>query len=258
MSHTEQMRDALQLASDAIEAVLNEMTVGDRFTNAGQGLIDVVGPIRAALTAPAAEPEPLPSALKEKLRSAEAYIATLEAEATRLRGGVPDGWKLERKESDDRIVLTSPTGDAWSWADRVPGGGTSGEFVYLFLSALLDAAQPISMRGGVPEGWQFRVLSPGSITVQTESGYTCTLWKSGHGGVEALAYQMADMLRNLTAAPQAPALDAGVVRDAERYRIVRRGQHWSTINGIGDVLRGEALDADADAKLAAMSAHGGA
>lgn len=69
--------------------------------------------------------------------------------------------------------------------------------------------QSTRLRGGVPEGWQFRVLSPGSITVQTESGYSCTLWKSGHGGVEALAYQMADMLRkSLTAAPQAPALDA--------------------------------------------------
>jgi hypothetical protein len=34
-----------------------------------------------------------------------------------------------------------------------------------------------------------------------------------------------------------------VQRDAERYRIVRRGQHWSVINGIGDELRGEELDA---------------
>ncbi len=57
------------------------------------------------------------------------------------------------------------------------------------------------LRGGVPEGLKSRVLSPGSITVTTESGYTCTLWKSGHGGVESLAYQMADMLRkSLTAA----------------------------------------------------------
>lgn len=72
--------------------------------------------------------------------------------------------------------------------------------------------------GGLPEGWQFRVLSPGSITVQTESGYSCTLWKSGHGGVEALAYQMADMLRkSLTAAPQAPALDADPLQGAANW-----------------------------------------
>ena len=36
-------------------------------------------------------------------------------------------------------------------------------------------------------------------------------------------------------------------KDAERYRKLRRGQHWSVINGIGDELRGEALDSAVDA-----------
>lgn len=36
------------------------------------------------------------------------------------------------------------------------------------------------------------------------------------------------------------------LRDARRYRIVRRGQHWSVINGAGETLRAEALDAAAD------------
>lgn len=91
-------------------------------------------------------------------------------------------------------------------------------------AALTHPQEPARV-GGVPEGWQFRVLSPGSITVQTESGYACTLWKSGHGGVEALAYQMADMLRNITAAPQAPA-DAGVVRDARaEFESMNRDSH---------------------------------
>lgn len=35
--------------------------------------------------------------------------------------------------------------------------------------------------------------------------------------------------------------------DAERYRKVRRGQHWSVIDGIGNTLRAEALDAAVDA-----------
>lgn len=35
--------------------------------------------------------------------------------------------------------------------------------------------------------------------------------------------------------------------DAERYRLVRRGQHWSVIDGIGNVLRGDDLDAAIDA-----------
>ncbi len=36
-------------------------------------------------------------------------------------------------------------------------------------------------------------------------------------------------------------------RDAERYRLIRRGQHWSVIDGIGDILRAEMLDAAVDA-----------
>jgi len=42
-----------------------------------------------------------------------------------------------------------------------------------------------------------------------------------------------------------------VAQDAARYRMVRRGQHWSVIDGIGDDLRAEALDAAVDAVLAA-------
>ena len=37
------------------------------------------------------------------------------------------------------------------------------------------------------------------------------------------------------------------MNDAERYRKLRRGQHWSVIDGIGDTLRAEALDAAVDA-----------
>jgi hypothetical protein len=31
--------------------------------------------------------------------------------------------------------------------------------------------------------------------------------------------------------------------DAEAYRLIRRGQHWSVIDGIGQTLRGDDLDA---------------
>jgi hypothetical protein len=34
--------------------------------------------------------------------------------------------------------------------------------------------------------------------------------------------------------------------DAERYRLLRRGQYWSVIDGIADTLRAEALDAAID------------
>ena len=36
------------------------------------------------------------------------------------------------------------------------------------------------------------------------------------------------------------------MNDAVRYRKIRRGQHWSVIDGIGDTLRAEALDAAVD------------
>ena len=46
------------------------------------------------------------------------------------------------------------------------------------------------------------------------------------------------------ASPQADS----VQEDAARYRLLRRGQHWSVIDAIGnDLLRAEALDAAVDA-----------
>lgn len=49
----------------------------------------------------------------------------------------------------------------------------------------------------------------------------------------------------------------GLRKDAERYAVVRRGQHWSVIDGIGDPLTGDALDAGVDAVIAAKGVpHG--
>ena len=50
----------------------------------------------------------------------------------------------------------------------------------------------------------------------------------------------------------------GAMKDAERYRLLRRGQHWSVIDGIGGTLRADALDAAVDAAMAAaMPANSG-
>lgn len=46
-----------------------------------------------------------------------------------------------------------------------------------------------------------------------------------------------------------PALE----KDAERYRLVRRGQHWSVIDGIGNTLRADELDKQVDAAIAAKA-----
>lgn len=56
--------------------------------------------------------------------------------------------------------------------------------------------------------------------------------------------------RAILATPQ-PEMRAEVTGDdklcADRYRLLRRGQHWSVINGIGDTLRADELDAAIDA-----------
>lgn len=41
------------------------------------------------------------------------------------------------------------------------------------------------------------------------------------------------------------------IRDADRYRILRRGQKWSVIDGVGDTLRADELDAAIDAVMVA-------
>lgn len=46
--------------------------------------------------------------------------------------------------------------------------------------------------------------------------------------------------------------------DAARYRILRRGQHWSVVNGVGDTLRADDLDADIDAARARQEGGGAA
>jgi hypothetical protein len=59
-------------------------------------------------------------------------------------------------------------------------------------------------------------------------------------------------IRTYGDAREAAGYAAGVAaggKDAERYRALRRGQKWSVINGIGDSLRADELDAVIDAAL---------
>lgn len=53
--------------------------------------------------------------------------------------------------------------------------------------------------------------------------------------------ECADEIERLTAERDA------LREDAERYRLLRRGQQWSVVDGIGDTLRAEQLDAAIDA-----------
>ena len=45
-----ELRQAAQQALKALEAISDEMTVGERYTNAGQYMLDALGPLRAALS----------------------------------------------------------------------------------------------------------------------------------------------------------------------------------------------------------------
>lgn len=48
---------------------------------------------------------------------------------------------------------------------------------------------------------------------------------------------------------EAAQLTAPTRIDAARYRLLRRGQHWSVVDGIGEHLRADLLDAAIDAAL---------
>ena len=49
ISAAPELLEALRLALQALEAISNEMTVGERYTNAGQHLLDSLNPARAAI-----------------------------------------------------------------------------------------------------------------------------------------------------------------------------------------------------------------
>ena len=66
-------------------------------------------------------------------------------------------------------------------------------------------------------------------------------WEAGPGG---------GCSRALTAEAKTETLS----KDAARYRALRRGQKWSVIDGIGDTLRGDALDAAIDAAVESYNA----
>lgn len=56
----------------------------------------------------------------------------------------------------------------------------------------------------------------------------------------------------IEAADRIAELDAALAeaqKDAARYALLRRGQQWSIINGIGDALRADDLDAAIDAAM---------
>ena len=195
MSHTEQMREALRMVDRAVyiddngKPCLNS-TFDDEM-------------LQAALTAPAAE---APEAMGDEPELPEATYSVFglplgytadqlrtyakqyaQWQSTRLRAAavgcpecraawpagtnecpkcgddlraaaVPEGWRITRKD-DGRIVLKAPNGDAWAWANE-HSTGTSNDFVYSLLDAMLQAAPPAPEDGRevVRDAERYRVL----------------------------------------------------------------------------------------------------
>ena len=77
----------------------------------------------------------------------------------------------------------------------------------------------------------------------------CRLKTASHGDDGKWAYEEIVKLRSELAALKAE--NESLKRDAERYRMLRRGQRWSVVNGIGDYIRADELDAAIDAAMIA-------
>jgi hypothetical protein len=79
----------------------------------------------------------------------------------------------------------------------------------------------------------------------TQSDY----WKARCGLHEGTVYEVAAELNCAEDNEVLLAEIASLKKDAERYRMLRRGQHWSVIDGIGNTLRADGLDAAIDAVM---------
>lgn len=150
------------------------------------------------------------------------------------------------------------TGDAGQWCDW-------GRYVGLSLGCCAQITQQIgwrrardmtpSERGAelhatLTEAWNKRnedeaEKQAGPVAIQAAAPVD--------EGLEALRKMLQAAVDQLTAAPASAPPSERDKEDAERYRIVRRGQHWSVIDGIGNTLRGSDLDAAIDAIRAARA-----
>lgn len=183
----------------------------------------------------------------QKLREACNYIDALGGDSRSYRQAlalptalaISDTWGISRAlvtlyayecdgATDKALALIT--------ADHIPDAGE------MVADHLPDAGKMIETAAPVGE----HELPPLPVT-SYQLYYQWSDDEDGCGGSEVVdgdAYT-ADQMRAYARA----ALSAGDAVDAQRYRLVRRGQHFSVINGIGDMLRGENLDFAIDAAM---------
>ena len=130
MTLENELTEALQLALNALEAISDEMTVGDRFTNAGQHLLDALMPARAAI--------------------ANAKIAKNEPVCNpHLKA--PHGFSRNSSHSAGRYVCECEGWDAWEagYSEGMEAGSKIGE--YMNVSNELQAAMETQPAAAVSE-----------------------------------------------------------------------------------------------------------
>lgn len=140
------------------------------------------------------------------------------------------------------------------------------DLFYLALEAntAAEPKQSTRLRGGVPTEAQ---IVAAARTLNKLSANSCNVDEADQWALYGNTFRAeakAALESALTAAPQAPALDAGVVRDAERYRFIRDANRSDCISHEIGLFAMESLDKYVDAAmedekhmLAAMSAQAG-
>lgn len=97
-----------------------------------------------------------------------------------------------------------------------------------------------------------------ALSAEYDAGYSAAKMLMEH--IDSQAARIAELEQRLAAAEnfagcakieleRAQEQLTAAVKDAARYRLLRQGRHWSIIDGIGDELRGEKLDAATDAAM---------
>ena len=195
-----ELRQAAQQALKALEAISDEMTTGERYTNAGQYLLDALGPLRAALSQ-----QPAQSVNEKHFGDFELLVVT-----TAYEQGFGHAF---RTELSNPYALATNAYKAWDM------GRSAGK----------RNGQPQQPATGEPVYWEWRHLSthPDTVDFGKWSKWQRVEARSAiHTIDDALAEFRAYIaqgykceLRALYTHP-APSVPAAVVRDAERGRFL--------------------------------------
>ena len=191
-----------------------------------------------------------PSQLSDALRTG--WVAARAALAAQP-GAVGESWGVDANKLLPQTMKPSEiagpadaqrrrVGELLSWFVRLADGqanpkGTAEhafELAYYIASA---PTEPMSAPTAEPDEWAAKIME---LAHRWAQATYCKGQGRPFEDFDAIQIEMCSLL----ATP--PSAANPEPSDAERYQLVRRGQHWSVIDGIGNVLRGDDLDAAID------------